>query len=147
MECYGARRLTMSPWLDPGQPLVAAVGGRRGAVRRKGPSLLGPFGLPGWVSLPFLVSPDWGGENFSPPPRFHGRSARWSHRMMIPIEPCVGDPFGSPRPSSWSSSPAPCKVPESASPLGERLQDLRAGGLGNQAAPLSLSSPVNDIEA
>ena len=28
----------------------------------KGPSLLGPFGLPGRVSLPFLVSPSWGGE-------------------------------------------------------------------------------------
>ena len=94
-----------------------------------------------------FLSPPAGGENFPPPPRFHGRSARRSHRTMSPIQPCAGDPFGSPRPSSWPSLLAPCKVPESASSLEERLQDLRAGGLDNQVASLSLSSPVNDMEA
>ena len=138
-----SKHLRLRQGLVPGQPLVAAVGGCRGTVRKEGLSLLGPFGLPGWVGLPFLVSPGWG-ENFSPPPpRFRGRSARRSHLMMSPIRPCTGDPFGSP----WPSLMAPHKVPESASWLEEHLQDLRAGGLGNQAAPLSLSNPVNDMEA
>ena len=48
--------------LVPGQPLVVAISGHRGAIREEGPSLLGPFGLPGWGGLPFLVSPGrWGG--------------------------------------------------------------------------------------
>ena len=31
-----------------------------GVVRREGPSLLGPSGLPSWGGLPFLLSPRWG---------------------------------------------------------------------------------------
>ena len=67
--------------------------------------------------------------------------------MMNPTPPGAGHSFESPWPSSWPSLSAPRKVPEPASPLGEHLQDLQAWGLGNQAAPLSLSNPVNDMEA
>ena len=43
---------------------VFAVDGGGGAVRKESPSLLGPFGLPGWGGLPFLVSPGWRGRIF-----------------------------------------------------------------------------------
>ena len=125
-------------------PLSAAVVAQSGG--RVFP-FLDPSASPDGSAFLFL-SPLARGENFSPPPCFRGRSARRPHRMMSPIEPsCAGDPFGSLRPSSWPSFPTPRKVPESASSLEERLKDLRAGGSGNQAAPLSLSSPVNDIKA
>ena len=54
--------LRLRQGLVPGQPFVVTIGGRRGAVREEGPSLLGPFGLLSWGGLPFLVSPGWGGE-------------------------------------------------------------------------------------
>ena len=41
-----------------------AVGGGGGTVRKESPSLLGPFGLPGWGGLPFLVSPGRRGRAF-----------------------------------------------------------------------------------
>ena len=54
--------LRLRQGLIPGQPLVVAVGGGCGVVRKEGPSLLGPFGRPSRGGFPFLVSPDWGGE-------------------------------------------------------------------------------------
>ena len=54
--------LRLRQGLVPGQPLLVAVSGCCGVVRKEGPSLLGPFGLPRWGGLPFLVSPGWGGE-------------------------------------------------------------------------------------
>ena len=134
--------LRLRQGLVPGQPLLVTKRGRRGAVRKESPSLLGPFGLPRWGGLPFPVSPGWG-ENFPlPPPRFRGRSAPRCFRTMSQISPCAGDPSWSLWPSSWPSSPAPHKAPEPASPLGEHLLDLRAGEPDNRSAPLSLPSPV-----
>ena len=61
MNCSGVRILTISPGLGPVRPLLFAVVGVGGVVRRKGFPLLGPFGLPSWGGLPFLVSPSrWG---------------------------------------------------------------------------------------
>ena len=134
--------LQLRQGLVPGQPLVVAVGSGRGVVRKEGPLLLGPFVLPSWGGLPFLITPGWGG-NFPPPPRLHGRSESRSYRTMSPISPDGGDPFGSP----WPSSPAPRKASEPASPLGEHPLDLRVGELGNRSASLSLPSHVNGMEA
>ena len=137
-----SRYLRLCHGLVPGKPLLVAVSGCCGVVRKEGPSLLGPFGLPRWGGLPFLVSRA-GGENFPlPPPCFHGRRAPRCYRTMSSIRPCTGDLSWSPRPSSWPSSPAPHRAPEPASPLGEHPLDLRAGGLDNRSAPLSLPSPV-----
>ena len=79
--------LRLRQGLVPGQPLLVALSGCCGVVRKEGPSLLGPFGLPRWGGLPFLVSPGWGGgENFPlPPPRFRGRIAPRCFRTMSPI--------------------------------------------------------------
>ena len=54
--------LRLRQGLIPGQPLVVAVGGGGGVVRKEGPSLLGPFSRPSQGGLPFIVSPGWGGE-------------------------------------------------------------------------------------
>ena len=62
MSYSGIRILTTSPGLGPEQPLVFAIGGGGGTVRKESPSLFGPFGLPGCGGLPFLVSPSWEGE-------------------------------------------------------------------------------------
>ena len=64
MSYSGIRILTTSPGVGPKQPLVFAFGGGGGTVRKESPSLLGPFGLPSWGGLPFLVSPDWRGSIF-----------------------------------------------------------------------------------
>ena len=126
----------------PGQPLIVAKGGRCGAVRKEGPSLLGPFGLPGWGGLPFLVSPSRG-ENFPlPPPRFRGRRAPRCYRTMSLIRPCDGDLSWSPWPSSWPSSPAPHRALKPASPLREHLLDPWAVGPYSQSATLSRPIPV-----
>ena len=57
-----SRYLRLCQGLVPGQPLLIAVSGCCGVVRKEGPSLLGPFSLPRWGGLPFLVSPAGGGE-------------------------------------------------------------------------------------
>ena len=64
MSYSGIQYLRLRQGLGPEQPLVFAVGGGGGAVRKESPSLLGPFGLPGWGGLPFLVSPGWRGRIF-----------------------------------------------------------------------------------
>ena len=87
---------------------------------------LDPSGPPVGASFLFL-SPRLEGEHLPLPPRLRGRSALQSHRTMSPIPPGVGNSFGFPWPSSWSS-PAPCKEPESVSPSGECPQCLRAEG-------------------
>ena len=50
--------------LGPLRPLLFAVVGVGGTVRKKGRSLLGPFGLPRWGSLPLLLSPAGGEASF-----------------------------------------------------------------------------------
>ena len=50
--------------LGPQGPLLFVVVGVGGVVRRKGPSLLGPSGLPSWGGLPFLLSPAGGEASF-----------------------------------------------------------------------------------
>ena len=47
--------LRLRQGLVPGQPLIVAKSGCCGAVQKEGPSLLGPFGLPGRGDLPFLL--------------------------------------------------------------------------------------------
>ena len=45
-------------------------------------------------------------------------------------------------PSSWPSSPAPHRAPETTSPLGEPSMCLRLVELGSRSASLSPPSPV-----
>ena len=52
-----SRYLRLRQGLGPKRPLLSAVVGVGGVVRRKGFPLLGPFGLPSWGGLPFLISP------------------------------------------------------------------------------------------
>ena len=47
--------LRLRQGLVPGQPLLVVVGGCGGVVWREGPSLLGPFSLPGMGGLPFIL--------------------------------------------------------------------------------------------
>ena len=53
---YLRSRQGLGPW----RPILVVVTGAGGTVRGKSHSLLGPFGLPRWGSLPFLPSPRWG---------------------------------------------------------------------------------------
>ena len=53
--------LRLCQGLVPRQPLLVAIGGYCGVVRREGPSFLGPFGLLGRGGLPFLFPPVGGG--------------------------------------------------------------------------------------
>ena len=62
MNYSGIRILTISQGLGRERPLLSAVVGVGGVVRRKGFPLLGPFGLPSNGGLPFLLSPRWRGK-------------------------------------------------------------------------------------
>ena len=53
---YLRSRQGLGPW----RPILVVITGVGGAVQGKSLSLLGPFGLPRWGSLPFLSSPRWG---------------------------------------------------------------------------------------
>ena len=143
MNCSGVRILTISPgaWPCAATPLRRRRRWWSSPEEGSSPSwTLRPpqLGRPSFSSLPPLE----GERSLLPPPRLHGRSAPWSRRMMNLTPPGARHSFESPWPSSWPSSLAPHKAPEPASPLGEHLLDLRAGGLDNRSAPLSLPSPV-----
>ena len=56
--------LRLHQGLVPGQPLLVIVGGCCGVVRREGPPFLGPYGLPGWGGLPFLLPLGLGERGF-----------------------------------------------------------------------------------
>src|SRR3954466_12120208 len=125
MNYSGARILTIPPdaWPYAATPLLR----RR---RRRGSPEEGSS--PSWTPRPprlgrpsFSFLPPLEGERFLlPPPRFHGRSASRIRRMMNPTPPGVGNSFESLWPSSWPSSPAPCKVPEPAASINEHLLGL-----------------------
>src|SRR3954470_15327499 len=111
------------------RPLLSALFGVVGVVRRRGLPFPRPLGLPRWDGLLLLFSPRWGGQSFLIPPRFHERRASRTRQMTSPTPPCCGNFFESRWfSSSWPSSPAPHKVPEpSASPrelgLGLRAEE------------------------
>ena len=134
MKYYGVRTLTTSPGACPW------VATRR---RCRRPSWHSPEGgsFPSWTLRP----PQMGRPSFSCLPRLGGGDLFSS--SSFPWEECTSDtsddesdrttlrrrPFRVPVASSGPSFPAPRKVPESASSLEERLQDLRAGGAGQSS--------------
>ena len=144
MNYSGIRILTISPgaW-----PWVATPPYRRplwsGAEGGSFPSWTLRPPRPGRPSFSCPPPPGWGGENFPlPPPRFRGRRVPRCYRTTIPIQPCAGDLSWSPRPSSWPSSPAPHRAPETPSSLREAMLDLQVVESDSQSASLSLPSPV-----
>ena len=132
---YSRSRQGLGPW----RPVLVVVTGVGRAVRGKSFSLLGPFGLPRWGGLPFLLSPHWGERLSSSPPHLGERS---QPRSRHPIAPENGNSSESPWPSSWPSSPAPRGVPEPAAPLGGRPLGPLAMGPDRWSVRPSPASPV-----
>ena len=144
MNCSGVRILTISPGAWP----CAATPLRR---RRRWWSCQEEGSSPSWTLRP----PQLGRPSFSslpplerersllPPPRLHGRSAPWSHRMMNPTPPGAGHYFESPWTSSWPSSPAPHRVPEPTASLREHRMGLQAKGPDSRSVR---TSPANLVK-
>src|SRR3954471_8877933 len=76
------KHLRIRRTLGPFRPLLFALFGVVGVVRRRGLPLPRPLGLPCWGGLPLLIlSPRWGGASFLPPPRSRERRASQTRQM------------------------------------------------------------------
>ena len=148
MSYSGIRILTILPgaWPWMAIPLRRRRHRRRSLEEGSSPS----WTLrPPWLGRPsFSFLPPLEGERpLLLPPCLHGRSVLWSHRTMNPTPLGAGYSFEFQWPSSWRSSPAPCKELESASLSGERLLGLWAKEPDSRSVRTSSASPIKGTGA